>query len=190
MLRIAPYAGRTVHVEHVKRTSGVVRVRVACAGVLAFVCAAVVAPAVAEHEMDHRFVVEGYVCKSDGQPATDVEVTARDTRASIGKAAYTDSSGYYRIQLHLHNDNAGDPVVVSTGDQERKIRAEFDPKDLQTERKTTVTFGSGCDRAATAGTVWLYYGLGIGAVAVIAFMGVRMLGRKKPASARGKKSRK
>jgi len=173
-----------------KRTSGVARLRVACAGVLAFVCAAFVAPAVAEHEMDHRFVVEGYVCKSDGQPAADVEVTARDTRASIGKAAYTDSSGHYRIQLHLHNDNAGDPVVVNTGDQEQKIRAEFDPKDMQTERKATVTFGTGCDRAATAGNVWLYYGLGIGLVAAIAFMGIKMLGGKKPTGTRGKKSRK
>jgi hypothetical protein len=163
-------------------TSHVVRI-----AVFGFISTALTAPAVAEHEMDHRFVVEGYVCGTDGKPKADVEVVARDTRASIGKADYTDSSGHYRIQLHLHNDNAGDPVVVSAGEQEQKIRAQFDPKDLTTERKATVHFGTGCEHAVSAGA-WMYYAVGLGIAAVAIIVGTRVLGRKGSQHAgRGKK---
>lgn len=155
--------------------------------VFGLISTALTAPAMAEHEMDHRFVVEGYVCGTDGQPKADVEVTARDTKASIGKADYTDSSGHYHIQLHLHNDNAGDPVVVTAGEQEQKIRAQFDPKDLHTERKVSVNFGTGCEHAVSAGT-WMYYAVGLGVAAVAIIVGTRVLSRKGSQHAgRGKK---
>ena len=155
---------------------------------LGFMSAAFVPIVLAEHEMDHRFIVEGFVCGPDGQPKADVEVVARDTKASIGKVGYTDSSGHYRIQLHLHNDNAGDPVVVSAGEQEQKIRAQFDPKDLTTERKVAVSFGTGCQQSETAAGAWMYYAVGIGVVAVAIIVGTRVLGRKGAQQAgRGKK---
>jgi hypothetical protein len=161
--------------------------RVACIGVLA-VLGVFAAPVLAEHEIDHRFVIEGVVCKPDGQPAADMEVVARDARISLGRTHYTDSHGRYRIQLHLHNDNAGDPIVVSAGSDEKKIRADFDPKDMKTERKVIVNFGSGCATPEQGGA-WVYYGAGVGAAVAAAFVGARWLNRKSQRGAKGKKLR-
>jgi hypothetical protein len=52
------------------------------------------------------------------------------------------------VVLHLHNDNAGDPVQVTAieeklGLQEAKtVRAEFSPNDLKTERQATLHIGA------------------------------------------------
>jgi hypothetical protein len=48
-------------------------------------------PAHAEHEVDHRFIVEGYVCDGDGQSMANQEVMVKDTRIPLGKTTYTDS---------------------------------------------------------------------------------------------------
>ncbi len=141
------------------------------------------------HEADHRFAVEGYVCGPDGQPVSQVQVIVKDTRASVGASAYTDSTGYYKTVLHLHDENRGDPIVVSVGEDQQRITAEFDPKDKESERRSTVIFGSGCDAAAAQASAWLYYGVGAGVVAILALIGARVASRRKPASRRGKKGR-
>ena len=167
----------------------IVRCVVLCGFIGAFL-GSLFSPVYAEHEIDHRFVIEGYVCKGGGQPAGEVEVVARDTRVSVGKAVYTDGNGYYRIQLHLHNDNAGDPILVSALDQEQRIKAQFDPKDLHSERRTVVTFGSGCDRSEHSDNAWVYYGVGIGLATVAVVAGARFMTKKQRAASRGKKQRK
>lgn len=122
--------------------------------------------AVAEHEVDHRFTVEGSACGADGAPVSGVEVVVKDARVSVLRTTLTDDRGYYKVTLHLHNDNKGDPIVVYLKDKEGKIQqeqhitAQFDPKDLHTERKTTVNFGSGCESLANDPPAWLYYGAG------------------------------
>jgi hypothetical protein len=143
----------------------------------------------AEHEVDHRFTVEGMVCGGkDGGMLADAEVMVKDTRASIGKMGYTDRRGHYEVTLHLHNENQGDPVLVAVGDQEQRITAQFDPKDLRTERKMTVNFGSGCV-AEAAGSPWLYYGVGLGVAAVGAVAGARLIRKRRQPAKRGKRKR-
>ena len=108
----------------------------------------------------------------------------KDTRASIGKTVYTDSRGYYKAQLHLHNDNLGDPILVAVKDQEQRVTATFDPKDLKTERRAKVNFGSGCAIHEEASS-WVYYSIGAGAAAVAAVVGVTLLRkRREPAKPR------
>lgn len=144
----------------------------------------------AMHEADHRFAVEGYVCGPDGEPVSQAQVIVKDTRASVGASAYTDGSGYYKAVLHLHDENRGDPIVVSVGSDEKRITAEFDPNDKESERHSTVTFGSGCDVAAAQTSAWLLYGAGAGVVAILVLIGARVASRRRPASKRGKKGRK
>lgn len=144
----------------------------------------------AMHEVDHRFTVDGYVCGPDGRPAPDVRVSVQDTRVSVGAAAYTDSQGYYKAALHLHNENRGDPIAVTALEEQKRVAAEFDPKDARSERKVRVNFGSGCGSAEEPAG-WVYYGLGfslIAAAVLVATMVRRSRGRQ--SQKRGKGQRK
>jgi hypothetical protein len=123
-------------------------------------------PAQAMHEIDHRFTVDGYVCGADGRPVPDVRVGIQDTRVAVGAAAYTDSQGYFKAALHLHNENRGDAIAVTALDQEKRVTADFDPKDVRTERKVRVIFGSGCTSAEEPAG-WVYYGLGFSLLAAV-----------------------
>jgi len=141
----------------------------------------------ATHETDHRFTISGYVRDTDGKPAKDVRVQARDLRdQSVDPVnTYADGSGFYKVVLHLHNTNAGDPIQVSIKDERsgvdevKKIRAEFNPNDRRTEREARVNFGPELERApisgvgglvgtAEASSYWLY---GVGAILALAAIG-------------------
>jgi hypothetical protein len=123
--------------------------------------------ATATHEADHRFMVEGYVCGVDGKPAADVDVLVKDTKISSGQIVKTDGYGYYKATFHLHNENLGDPLLVEARGEQQNHKIQFDPKDLEAERKIQVNFGAGCD--ASSPPAWLWWG---GAAVVVAVGGV------------------
>jgi len=144
----------------------------------------------AEHEVDHRFIVEGYVCAADGKPAGNQEVMVKDTRIPLGKTVYTDSDGFYSITLHLHNENQGDPILVTAGESERHLTAKFDAKDLKSERKMVVHFGSGCEAAQRSSSRWIYYTVGLGLAGAAAFAGAQMIRKQRRPGKRGEGQRK
>lgn len=144
-------------------------------------------PVIATHETDHRFTVEGFVCGSDGQPIKDEKVVVKDTRVSITATAYTDSDGYYKAVLHLHNDNVGDPLLVKVQDKEQRAKVEFDPKDRSTERAIAVNFGVACEAQSLGPGPWAYYSAGIVVVLVAAYAGARMVRRQRHLPGRGRK---
>jgi len=144
-------------------------------------------PAWATHEIDHRFIISGYVRDKEGKPVKDVRVQVRDLRdQSVDPVnTYADGSGFYKVVLHLHNSNVGDPIQVSVKDERsgvdevKKIRAEFNPNDRHTERETRVNFGPELERAPISGvggvvgtveasSYWLY---GVGAILALAAIG-------------------
>lgn len=140
-------------------------------GLIGVLCA----PAVlfASHAADHRFTVEGFVCGKDGRPSTKMEVLVKDTRITVGQTVPTDDDGYYKVTLHLHNDNVGDPLLVEAGGEQQNLKIQFDPNDLETERKLRVDFGSGCARDLGP-PQWLFYGLGVAAVAIVGWIGLKI----------------
>jgi hypothetical protein len=140
----------------------------------------------AEHEVDHRFTVEGYVCGADGKPAGNQEVMVKDTRIPLGKTVYTDSDGFYSITLHLHNENQGDPVLVTAGGSEQHLTAKFDAKDMKSERKMVVHFGSGCETAQRSSSRWVYYTVGLGLAGAAALAGAKMIRKQRRPAKRGK----
>lgn len=146
-------------------------------------------PVVAMHEVDHRFTVEGFVCGAGGQPVADQKVIVKDTRVSVVETAYTDSYGYYKAILHLHDDNLGDPVLIIAGDREQKTKVQFDPEDRSSERSARVDFGTGCAVEREA-PVWVFYGAGAVVVLLAAYAGARMVRTHRKAQGRAKKSRK
>jgi hypothetical protein len=144
----------------------------------------------ATHEADHRFTVEGFVCDFDGKAAKKAEVVVKDTRVNVGQTVETDEQGYYKVTLHLHNDNLGDPILVTAKREEQRIKVQFDPKDLESERKTRVDFGTGCQRAAPDEVPhWVYYTLAVAGVGTLAIVAARMAQKKRPAE-RGRVQKK
>jgi hypothetical protein len=129
----------------------------------------------ATHEADHRFTVEGFVCGADGKGIVDADVMVKDTKISYGQIVKTDGDGYYKVTFHLHNENLGDPLLVEARGEQQEHKVQFDPKDLESERKIQVNFGAGCVRDVTSPPVWVYAGLGAGAVALGSFVGARLI---------------
>lgn len=166
-------------------------VRVVCVFLAVVGCemVAIMPAAHAEHEVDHRFIVEGYVCGGDGQPVANQEVMVKDTRISLGKTTYTDSDGFYSVTLHLHNDNQGDPILVAAGDREQRLTAKFDAKDMKAERKMSVHFGSGCEGTHSGSGRWVYYSVGLGLAGVAVLAGARMIRKQRRPARRGKRQR-
>ena len=157
-------------------------VAVAIVGISAFL----VQPAIlyATHEADHRFTVEGFVCGADGKPSANVEVLVKDTRISYGQTVTTGEDGYYRAVFHLHNDNLGDPLLVEAKGEQQNLTIQFDPKDLESERKIQVNFGSGCVHDRSAPPVWLFVGLGVVAGIVGLFVGTKVVKSRRKRGAR------
>jgi hypothetical protein len=129
----------------------------------------------ATHEADHRFTVEGFVCGADGKGSADIDVMVKDTRVSYGQIVKTDGEGHYKATFHLHNDNLGDPLLIEAKGERQEQKVQFDPKDLESERKIQVNFGSGCIRDIASPPVWFYAGLVAGAVALGGFVGVKLV---------------
>lgn len=152
---------------------------------VSWVVLSVVFPSVvnATHEADHRFMVEGYVCGADGKPAADVDVLVKDTKVSYGQVVKTDGSGYYKATFHLHNDNLGDPLLVEARGEQQNHKIQFDPKDLEAERKIQVNFGTGCD--ASSPPAWLWWGGGAVVAAAGGFVAMK-LARQQRRQDRGK----
>lgn len=129
----------------------------------------------ATHEADHRFTVEGFVCESDGKGSTNIDVMVKDTRVSYGQIVKTDGDGYYTATFHLHNDNLGDPLLIEAKGEQQQQKVRFDPKDLETERKIQVNFGTGCLRNVNISPGWVYAGLGAGGMALGGLAGVKLI---------------
>lgn len=118
-----------------------------------------VAPAWAEHEVDHRFDVSGTVRAADGAPSSGVKVVVEHPRTNLKESVLTDGRGRYSVRLHLHDKDAGDPVTVTAGEEMKTVKADFDPKDHRTPRVVTVDFGPVVPGAGDRSIMW-WYGAG------------------------------
>ena len=140
----------------------------------------------ATHEADHRFTVEGFVCDKDGKPNAQIEVLVKDTRVTIGQTVRTDGDGYYKVTLHLHNDNLGDPLLVEAGAEQKQYKVSFDPNDLETERRLQVNFGGGCEQSLGPPR-WLVYGLSVGLAGAGGLIGFKLFRKWKREEKRKRK---
>lgn len=141
----------------------------------------------ATHEADHRFTVEGFVCGADGRGVSNTDVLIKDTRISYGQVVKTDGDGYYKATFHLHNDNLGDPLLVEAKGEQQNHKIQFDPKDLESERRTQVNFGTGCIHDVSRPPAWLWWSIGGGAAAVVGLIGFKVVrSQRKHEQKRGK----
>jgi len=97
-------------------------------------------PAAAEHEVQFRYTVLGYVKDAAGKPRKGVglEVTRQKTgRVYEGE---TDAAGLYVIVTRLADESRGEGLLVRAGPASLRITARLDPADHKSERGTRVDF--------------------------------------------------
>lgn len=112
-------------------------------GVLLLALLAWPAIAFATHEPDHRYIVLGYVRDGAGKPLAGVEVRVVRERTGLAYPARTDGEGFYLVIVHLHDEDQGDALAVSTQGSRGRIVATFDPQDTRVERGTRVDIEGG-----------------------------------------------
>jgi len=102
----------------------------------------IVGNAWAEHEIDHRYNIRGYVLDENQQGIANLNVQAFDgsTLLETGK---TDAEGYYSLHLHLHNADNRRILRLRAGSQESELRVTFDPGDTNTLRVHDANFVGG-----------------------------------------------
>jgi len=96
----------------------------------------------AEHEVDHRYNIRGYVLDENQQGISNlnVQVFYGNSLLENGK---TDSGGYYSIHLHLHNSDNRRILKLRAGPYESELRVTFDPGDINTLRVHHANFING-----------------------------------------------
>jgi len=97
-----------------------------------------VGPAFAEHEVNHRYTLEGSLTDPDGNPWKGALVTLthhlepEETEVRVT----VDSDGEWSSIFHLHDENLGDKILISIPSAGIEIEhfITFDPTDLVNER--------------------------------------------------------
>jgi hypothetical protein len=136
---------------------------------------------------DHRYTVKGFVLDAQENPRSDVKVVAIADNGLSGQRV-TDRRGFYRISLHLHNEDLGRILRVNTGDQEARIKVAFDPGDTTTNREHDLNFIgtriSESDLGFRGLPTWSYVGAGLILLAFAAARIERLYKRRRRRMAR------
>ena len=109
---------------------------------LGFVCLLSIGQPRAEHEVDHRYHVRGYVLDAEERGIADQQVTVSDDGKVLGSGE-TDRSGYYSIHLHLHDTDLRRVLTLRAGANQARLRVKFDPNDKTTVRTHDANFVGG-----------------------------------------------
>jgi hypothetical protein len=124
----------------------------------------------AEHEVDHRYNIRGYVLDENQQGISNQNVRVFNGSSFLEETT-TDSAGYYSLHLHLHNADNHRKLKLRAGQHEAELRVSFDAKDLNTSRIHEANFIGGeyiegkLDRFRIP--PWIYPVGGLLAIAVI-----------------------
>lgn len=95
--------------------------------------------ALAEHEVDHRYTVKGYLLDENENAIAKRDVRVYDGGKMLAQTE-TDSSGYYSLHLHLHNEDIGRKLELRSGSRQGEFRVSFDPDDITTQRVREANF--------------------------------------------------
>jgi hypothetical protein len=111
------------------------------AGILAFLLALILAgAAVAEHKIEYRYTVLGYVKDARGAPQPGVEVELVREKTGFAYVGETDASGLFVIVARLGDESLGETLRLKAGRHTVSLTARFDPDDHSQERGTHVDF--------------------------------------------------
>jgi len=97
-------------------------------------------PAASTHEIDHRYLVVGYVREGNGQAIPRSRVRLVREKTGFSHETMTERDGFYLLIVHLHDDDAGDALQITAGRAQARIRAWFRPGDAARHRGTRLDF--------------------------------------------------
>ena len=94
----------------------------------------------ATHEVDHRYLVLGYVRDGAGRPIPRSQVRAVREKTGFSYPVETDAEGFYLLVVHLHEEDLLDPLQVTAGRATIRVEARFNPLNTQSHRGTRIDF--------------------------------------------------
>jgi uncharacterized protein YeaO (DUF488 family) len=97
-------------------------------------------PALAEHEVQFRYTVLGYVKDAAGKPRKGVALEVMRQKTGLSYPGETDASGLYVIVTRMADESLGERLLVRAGPRSLQVAAKFDPADHAAERGTRVDF--------------------------------------------------
>jgi len=97
-------------------------------------------PAASTHEIDHRYLVVGYVQEGSGQAIPRSRVRLVREKTGLSHETMTERDGFYLLIVHLHDDDAGEALQITAGRAQARIRAWFHPGDAARHRGTRLDF--------------------------------------------------
>ena len=141
----------------------------------------------ATDEANHRYTVRGFVLDDDERPRRDVPVTVGTDSRTLGSTR-TDGTGYYSIQLHLHDSDIGRTLDIRAGELRGRIRMRATARDRLTSRIHPASFIGEelVDRELEWWRLplWQYVAAGLAvSVLIVAVVGRRVARRRKRARA-------
>jgi uncharacterized protein YeaO (DUF488 family) len=98
------------------------------------------APVSAEHEVQYRYTVLGYVTDANGRPRAGVGLEVTRQKTGFAYQGETDARGLYVIVTRLADESRGERLLVRAGPASLWVTARFQPVDHATERGTRVDF--------------------------------------------------
>ncbi len=96
-------------------------------------------PVFVKSNVEHGFIVFGYVRDAAGKPVPGIEVHVMPKKKGGHDAkGKTNVSGYYEIFMHMHNEDVGVTVSVSAQNSTKEFVTEYDPNDKVTKRQKSL----------------------------------------------------
>lgn len=105
-----------------------------------------VVPAEATYEVDHRYVVLGYVRDAAGQAVARTIVRVVREKTGLAHEVNTEADGFYLVIVHLHDEDVLEPLRITAGRATLRIQARFNARDPRTPRGTSVDIVAGVAR--------------------------------------------
>lgn len=97
----------------------------------------------AEHEVQYRYTVIGYVKDAQGRPLTGQTVELIRERTGFSYVADTDQAGLYVLTARLADESSGEALTLRYGRARMRVVARFDPANHTDERGTRVDVEGG-----------------------------------------------
>jgi len=113
-------------------------------GVLALAALLAFATSVfAEHEVQFRYTVIGYVKDARGRPLAGQAVELVRDRTGFSYLADTDAAGLFVLTARLADESNGETLTLRLGRVRTRVVARFDPANHAAERGTRVDVEAG-----------------------------------------------
>jgi hypothetical protein len=96
------------------------------------------APVAAEHTVDTRYVVLGFVKDAQGKLRPEHAVEVVRDKTGLAYSGRTDAQGFFVVVVRLGDESAGETLTLRIGPATTRVTARFDPANHTDDRGTRV----------------------------------------------------